>query len=321
MGQQLTQMVKDPKKGRELQRIYDTALSAMIINLIVAFLPQTGLGWIPFFGGWIQFVFVLLSLTFSILIYRMSNRFLPEYYGRSLNRAHLIFYILVTLICLGGSIAQTDGSHKYNKCLADASSRYYDNYRTTTSCYTPAPYYQYTTISSMATYTMIQEPAYCTTQSTSSNNYYYYGGYYDCYRLMYSTASVIMNNIMVPIFSFIGMVLLSIQCSYLWNEASSQARKLAGSMQMMPMTVQAVSMTTPTGQHQVVVPASTFNAFAQWAATNSVAQQDTQTTLPAYAPPMTQIMPAGMYAIPPNVPVATSSAAPAVLEDMSPQKH
>jgi len=240
MGQSLSQIVKDPRKGRELQRIYDTALALMVVNLIVAFLPQTGIGWVPFFGGWIQLFFVLMSMVFSTVIYRMSNSFLPDYYGNGVNRAHLYIYILTVLLTIGGAISQSAS------------------------------------------------------------------------QIMFDTPSIVLNNIMVPILSFVGMVLISIQCSYLWNEASSQARKLAGPM---PISMQTVSIATPTGQQQVVVPANTFNAFTQWAATNGSAAANSQMTLPAYTAPVV-----GVYAVPPNVPVASGSMG-ASISDTMPQSE
>jgi hypothetical protein len=256
MGQSLSQIVKDPRKGRELQRNYDIALALMIINLIVAFLPQTGVGWVPFFGGWIQFFFVIMSMTFSAVIYRMSSRFLPEYYGHGVNRAHLIIYILVVLLTIGGAISQSVSQMKYNQCVNSGREPYYN---------------------------------------------YGYGGYWNCYYLMYDMPSIILNNIIVPILSFVAMVLFSIQCSYMWNEAQNQARKLSGSLPMISM--QTVSIATPTGQHQVVVPVSTFNAFTQWAAANATAAAtNSHPTLPAYSAPVMNL-----YAVPPNVPVASSS--------------
>jgi hypothetical protein len=314
MGQNLSQIVKDPRKGRELQRIYDTSLALMIVNLIVAFLPQTGLGWIPFFGGWVQLLFVLMSMTFSIIIYRMSNSFLPEYYGRGVNRAHLWIYILVVLLTIGGAISQSASQAKYDRCMSKAREDYYNRYSTPT-CYTPTNYV-YTTVGTMPTYVPVAQPEIC---SISTPSYGYYDGYYSCYGLMFDTPSIIMNNIMVPILSFVAMVLFSIQCSFLWNESNGQARKLAGQIQMMPVTMQTVTVTTPTGQHQVTVPVTTYNAFAQYGATQGLEQQ----TLPAYAPPMQPPVPVpatSVYGVPVQVPVASSSANPPLTETPS-QKY
>ena len=188
MGQTPSHFIKDPQQVQHLQQVYDTSLALMIVNLILGFLLQASMGWIPLYGGWIQLFLLLMSLTFSILIYKMSNRFLPKQYSRGLNISQLVFYIITSLVCLIGSSVQA-----------------------------------------------VLVPM--------SGSYYYWS---------YTFFFIALNNMVVPILAFIAMVLFSIQCSYLWNEACHQAQHLAAGIQMVPIAGQTAAAGAPVGQ--VVVP-------------------------------------------------------------------
>jgi len=258
-------------KAAHLQRVYDTALALMIVNLIVAFLPVTGLYWIPQVGPWFQFGFELLGLAFAIVIYRMSKNFIPQDGGKALNRAMLIMTILTIFFTFCGAIAQSVQVDKVMRCRNDLYAEHQKRMSQT-------PSYQC-------------EPGVpCAVPA-----YYYEPNYWSCGSYDYFGPSIFINAILVPIMAFVSMVLFSIRCSALWNEAVLQGAKLAGPNFAMPGygAMSSVVLTMPAGgqmmapvvaaapQGMVAVPAEQYGLFAQYMAQQSQAAPITEAA-PAY---------------------------------------
>ena len=169
----------------------------------------------------------------------MSNRFLPESCGRNLNRAHLSIYVLLTVLTTIGAITRTVARAQQDECLARNGVSY---------CYYGP---------NSRPLGLIAGPTIC------------YKGYgskesFTCDDGIYDATSFVLNIILVPILALVAIILFSTQCSYLWNEAQSQAYKLSGIMQ-------CVALSTNNGQHQVAVPIATFNSFMQWAGMQQIA--------------------------------------------------
>lgn len=230
MGAQLSLTVADPKTVAELsrlQRAYDTSLALMILNLLLGFLPSTGISWIPYVGPWVQFGFILFSFGCSLGIYTLTQKTLPH--NSILNRMQLAFYLLLLLVCMIGAIVQSNANRVYDECMAN----YYR------PMYMPMPYAVpsiNSTSGSDSALAAAAQPA----PGVSSQSYMWP----TC--TLYAGASIVLNGIVVPVIGFIAMVLLSIQASRIWNTA--QVKILSGS----------------TRATEFRVPIEQFRAFQAW---------------------------------------------------------
>jgi len=314
MGQQFSTIVPDKKRANELQHVYDTSLALMIVNLMICFLPIAGFYWIEVAGVWIQVALSLITTIFSVIIYRLSKKYMADL-NVGLNRAHLSMAILALIISIVGASVATSGWTQYYQCKTDFSikqakyyeelAKYNEDYSKWYNTYGYNYYYgsYYTTystsssssgsVSSASSSVYVSPPVAPMYPQEDCYRYYplisyWYYGYSGSGSSI--TPGLAINEITLTILQFITMVLMSIQCGQLWNTAidlAYESKRKMGLSHSSSTTNMLASVRVDQPQQNVVIPASMNAAFQQWVATQPVLvnQASSFNSLPQYQPP------------------------------------
>jgi hypothetical protein len=206
-----------------------------------------------------------------MVIFQMSKRLMSNGQDVHLNRSQLAFAVIILVVSLLGAIVT---QVQMDSCVR-GNTYYTGGYRYENDVVAmPGVMPQYTVDPSTGKSTSVSVRSWTASASATSASYptsyssspgsangyadatpYYYGDSYyygesSCrFSRYYGAAMIIINGILVPLFSVIHVILFSIQCSRLWTFASDERTK---AMMNMPMALHAVNVQqgVPMGVHQ-----------------------------------------------------------------------